>query len=102
MPAQSDLTSALSGPGTARPARSRRDNGLRACGALAETFHGPLQRIVRRRCLGHLSNIAHRVARWSPLRQAGALEATILHAALAPALPAFLPLVLQQEPPGRM
>src|SRR5688572_5438671 len=39
---ESGLTSALSGPGAARPARRRRDNGLRACGAPPATFHGPL------------------------------------------------------------
>jgi hypothetical protein len=43
-----DLTSALSGPRGARPARRRRENGPRACGALAQACHGPLQRIVRR------------------------------------------------------
>src|SRR5688572_12953186 len=41
------LTSALSGPREARPARRRRDNRPRACGALAQTYRGPLQRIVR-------------------------------------------------------
>jgi len=41
------LTSALSGPREAGPARRRRDNGPRACGALAQTLHGPLERIVR-------------------------------------------------------
>ena len=41
------LTSALSGPREARPARRRRDNRLRACGAQAQCCHGPLQRIVR-------------------------------------------------------
>src|SRR5687768_7761229 len=42
-----NITSALSGPGTARTTRRRRDNRLRACGALAKSSHGPLQRIVR-------------------------------------------------------
>jgi hypothetical protein len=41
------LTSALSGPGEAMPARRRRDNFLRACGALAPALHEPLQRMVR-------------------------------------------------------
>jgi hypothetical protein len=42
------LTSALSGPSFARPARRRRDNLGRAYGARVHTHHGPLQRIVRR------------------------------------------------------
>jgi hypothetical protein len=43
------ITSALSGPREAVPARRRRKISLRACGALAQTSHGPLQRIVRLR-----------------------------------------------------
>src|SRR5688572_22833181 len=43
------LTSALSGPREARPARRRCTIVPRACGALAQCCHGPLQRIVRRR-----------------------------------------------------
>src|SRR5262245_34610188 len=45
------LTSALSGPGAPRTTRRRRDNLPRACGALAQRSHGPLERIVRpQRC----------------------------------------------------
>jgi len=40
------LTSALSGLREARSPRRRRDNGPRACGALAYAPHGPFQRIV--------------------------------------------------------
>ena len=43
-------TSALSGPRNAWPARRGRAVYLRACGALAQPCHGPLQRIVRLHC----------------------------------------------------
>lgn len=42
------LTSALSWRRGARPARRRRPLVPRTCGALALTYHGPFQRIVRR------------------------------------------------------
>ena len=45
------LTSALSGPRYSPIRRSRRHNCPGACGAHCQSFHGPLQRIVRRHFL---------------------------------------------------